>query len=115
MPCSPNDSASAPAAKLRITLRPRKHPHIRDEFDPILLQERKEDVDPARRMSNRPNARNHFGSFAFMKFPVTFQSQLRNENEKITAVSNRRRHYMGAYARRRYANSTRGRISGSAF
>ena len=55
------------------------------------------------------------GSFAFTKFPVTFQSQLRNENEKITPVCNRRLHYIGAYARRRYANSTRGRISGAGF
>src|SRR5438105_15860311 len=57
------------AAKLWITLRPRKHPHIRDEFDPILLQERKEDVDPARRMSKRPNARTHFWLFCFHEVP----------------------------------------------
>ena len=37
-------------AKLRITFRTRKHPHIGDEFDPVLFQERKEDVDLARRM-----------------------------------------------------------------
>ncbi len=56
-----------------------------------------------------------FGCFAFTKFPVTFQPQLRNENEKITPVSNRRPRYIGAYARRGYANSARGRHSGAWF
>src|SRR5205085_1060831 len=55
------------------------------------------------------------GCFAFTKFPVTFQPQLRNENEKITPVSNLRPRYIGAYARRRYANSTRGRHRGARF
>ena len=31
----------------------------------VLLQERQEDVDVAGRMANRPNPRDHFGSFAF--------------------------------------------------
>src|SRR6266478_6181617 len=87
MPYSPNDSACAPAAKLRITLRPRKHPHIRDEFDPILLQERKEDVDPARRMSNRPNARNHFGLFCFHEVPSYVSVPIKKRKMKKSLLS----------------------------
>ena len=56
-----------------------------------------------------------FGSFAFTKFPVTFQPQLRNENEKITPVSNRLLRYIGAYARRGHTNSTRGRSRSAGF
>src|SRR5207244_11978493 len=75
------------SAELRITLRPRKHPDVGDEFDPILLHERKEDVDLARRMSNRPNARNHFWLFCFHEVPSYVSVPIKKRKMKKSLLS----------------------------
>jgi len=56
-------------AKLRITLRTGKHPHVRNGFNSILFQGRKEHLDLARRMPNCPNAGDHFWLFCFHEVP----------------------------------------------
>ena len=45
--------------ELGITLRPGPGSHIGQQLDSVLIQQRNEDVDPAGRMPDRPDSRDH--------------------------------------------------------
>src|ERR1700751_2439205 len=50
--------------EVRVTLRPGQRPHIDQHLDPVLFQQRNEDVNVARRMANRPDSRDHLSLIA---------------------------------------------------